>query len=76
MMDCGDRVSGRVVWFEWMFRRLARKLGDKLCGLYRTSLQVVQQMMEDMVMKFADRLVLTEKEQKLVVIDDKESALL
>ena len=37
---------------------------------------MVQRLMEDMVMKFADRLALTEEEQRVVVIDDKESALL
>ncbi|KAM1305180.1 hypothetical protein COP2_023183 [Malus domestica] len=32
--------------------------------------------MEDMVMKFANRLALTVEEQKVVVIDDKDNALL
>lgn len=32
--------------------------------------------MDDMVMKFAKRLAFTTKEQRVVVINDKESALL
>lgn len=36
----------------------------------------MQRLMEDMVMKFANRLALTMEEQRVFLIDDKDSALL
>ncbi|KAM1624199.1 hypothetical protein COP1_022337 [Malus domestica] len=59
-----------------MFRRLAQMVGDNLRVVCRLGFHVVQRMMEDMVIKFADRLALTEEEQWIVVIDEKESTLL
>lgn len=61
--------------YEWMFFQIERQVGEKLCWIYRTSLQVVQRLMDDMVLKFAKRLAFTIEEQRVVVINDKESAL-
>lgn len=51
-------------------------MGEKINGFFWTGLQAVQRRMEDMVMKFVARLVLTKEEQRVIVIDDKECALL
>lgn len=65
-----------MVELEWMFRRLARTVGEKSIVLCRLGFQVIQCVMDDMLSSFANRLALTEEEQQIVVIDEKESALL
>lgn len=47
-------------------------MGEKISGFFWSGLQAVQRRMEDMVMKAA----LTEEEQGVIVIDDKEGVLL
>lgn len=51
-------------------------VGEKLRAICRIGLQAVHRMMEDMMIKFVDRLAFTEEEQWVVVINEKGSALL
>lgn len=58
-----------------MLQRIIRKLGGNFSELVQIGLQFSHRMMEEMVMKFANRLTLTEDEQQVVVIDAKVSTL-
>lgn len=50
-------------------------MGGNFSELVQIGLQFSHRMMEEMVMKFANRLTLTEDEQHVVVIDAKVSTL-
>lgn len=54
----------------------ACRVCGRLWDLYQIGLRAVIRRMDDMVLKFADRFLLTAEEQRVVVIDDKEGALL
>lgn len=59
-----------------MFSRIVRLVGVLLCGFLRNIVQVVCREMNDMVSKFTEGLALTIEKQRIVVINDQESALL
>lgn len=59
-----------------MFLRFVRRVGGILWGLYQTSLREAICRMDDKVSNFAERFALTVDKQRMVLIDDKKSALL